>query len=349
MTRNKLALILAVIIGVGAIAGGIVYAQEAAATAPLALLDDNDQEANADKTFSILLAGGTFLGVGTEDISKENMGRYGMREVRGVGVTQVVKDSPAEKAGLKKDDVILRFDGESVTSARKLSRLVSESSPDQSVRITISRGGAEQEISATLSKQNMKNLMGAGIRDDVLKGIEKDWPQIKAGDGNFVFNFGANRRIGVSTQTLTKQLADYFGAKDGGLLITSVSENSPAAKAGLRAGDVITAVDGEKVNSSGDIVRAINKKEDGEISLTILREHNSMTINLTPEKSREPTIIRPGTIGNRRIVIPSVQVPAIPEMNIEIPRIVIPATPRIDVTVPGKAPRARTGSRVIII
>ncbi len=350
MTRNKLALIMAVIIGVGAIAGGIVYAQEAAVTAPLALLDDNDQEpANADKTFSILVAGGTFLGVGTEDISKENMGRYGMREVRGVGVTQVVKDSPAEKAGLKKDDVILRFDGESVTSARKLSRLVSESSPDQSVRITISRGGAEQEISATLSKQNMKNLMGAGIRDDVLKGIEKDWPEIKAGDGNFVFNFGANRRIGVSTQTLTKQLADYFGAKDGGLLITSVSENSPAAKAGLRAGDVITAVDGEKVNSSGDIVRAINKKEDGEISLTILREHNSMTINLTPEKSKEPTIIRPGTIGSRRIVIPSVQVPAIPEMNIEIPRIVIPATPRIDVTVPSKAPRARTGSRVIII
>ncbi|HXM49863.1 MAG TPA: PDZ domain-containing protein [Pyrinomonadaceae bacterium] len=350
MTRNKLALIMAVIIGVGAIAGGIVYAQEAAATAPLALLDDNDQEpANADKTFSILLAGGTFLGVGTEDISKENMGRYGMREVRGVGVTQVVKDSPAEKAGLKRDDVILRFDGESVTSARKLSRLVSESSPDQSVRITISRGGAEQEISATLSKQNMKNLMGAGIRDDVLKDIEKDWPQIKAGDGNFVFNFGANRRIGVSTQTLTRQLADYFGAKDGGLLITSVSENSPAANAGLRAGDVITAVDGEKVNSSGDIVRAINKKEDGEISLTILREHNSLNINLTPEKSKEPTIMRPGTIGNRRIVIPSVQVPAIPEMNIEIPRIVIPATPRIDVTVPGKAPRARTGSRVIII
>jgi C-terminal processing protease CtpA/Prc len=358
MTRNKLALIMAVILGVGAIACGIVYAQEAASTAPLALLDDNDQEpANADKSFSILLAGGTFLGVGTEDISKENMGRYGMREVRGVGVTQVVKDSPAEKAGLKKDDVILRFEGESVTSARKLSRLVNESSPDQTVRITISRGGAEQEVSATLAKQSMKNLMGAAISDDILKGIEKswpemkekDWPQIRAGDGNFVFNFGANRRIGVSTQTLTKQLADYFGAKDGGLLITSVSENSPAAKAGLRAGDVITAVDGEKVNSSGDIVRALNKKEDGEISLTILREHNSLNINLTPEKSKDPTIIRPGTIGNRRIVIPSVQVPAIPEMNIEIPRIVIPATPRIDVTVPGRAPRARTGSRVIII
>src|SRR5258708_1997695 len=290
MTRNKLALILALIIGIGVIAGGIVYAQEAAA--PLAALEAQEP-ATADRSFSFLMDGGAFLGVGTEDISKENMGRYGMREVRGAGVTQVVRDSPAEKAGLKKDDVILRFDGESVTSARKLSRLVSESSPDQTVPITISRGGAEQEVSATLSKHSMKNLLGTAIRDDVMKGIEKDWPQIKAGDGNFVFNFGANRRIGVSTQPLTRQLADYFGAKDGGLLITSVNENSPAARAGLKAGDVITAVYGEKVDSSGDIVRAINKKEEGEISLTGLRDQNSRTANPTPAKSKEAIILRP--------------------------------------------------------
>jgi serine protease Do len=346
MTRNKLALLMALILAVGVIAGGIVYAQEAAG--PLAA-PETQEPATADRSFSFLIDGGVFLGVGAEDISKENMGRYGMREVRGAGVTQVVKDSPAEKAGLKKDDVILRFDGESVTSARKLSRLVSESAPDQTVRITISRGGAEQELSATLSQHSMKGLLGAAIRDDVLKGIEKDWPQVQSGDGNFVFSYGANRRIGVSTQPLTKQLADYFGAKDGGLLITSVNDNSPAARAGLKAGDVITAVDSEKVDSSGDIVRAINKKEEGEISLTILRDHSSRTVNLTPEKSKEPTIKRPGTMGSRRIVIPSVQVPAIPEMNIEIPRIVIPATPRIDVTVPGGAPRVRTGARVIII
>jgi serine protease Do len=343
MTRNKMGLIMAVILGVGVIAGGIVYAQEAAA--PL----EAQEPATTDKSFSFLIDGGAFLGVGTEDISKENMGRYGMREVRGAGVTKVVKDSPAEKAGLKEGDVILRFDGESVTSARKLSRLVNESAPDQTVRLTISRGGAEQEVSATLSQHSMKNLLGAAIQADVLKGIEKDWPQIQSGDGNFIFSLGANRRIGVSTQPLTKQLADYFGAKDGGLLITSVNENSPAARAGLKAGDIITAVDGEKVDSSGDIVRAINKKEEGEISLTILHDHNSRTVNLTPEKSKDSTIRRPGTVGTRRIVIPSVQVPAIPEMNIEIPRIVIPATPKIDVTVPARTPRVRSGARVIII
>jgi membrane-associated protease RseP (regulator of RpoE activity) len=347
MTRNKLVLIIALILGVGVIAGGIAYAQEStASTAPMALFADDEQEpATVDRSFSLFFDGGAFLGVATEDISKENTGRYGMREVRGVGVTQVVKDSPAEKAGLKKDDVILRFDGESVTSVRKLSRLVSESSADQTVRLTISRGGAEQEASATLSKHNMANVFGTVIRDNVLRGIEKDFPQIKSGDGDFVFSFGGNRRIGVSTQTLTKQLADYFGAKDGGVLITSVTENSPAAKAGLKAGDVITAIDGEKVDSSGDVSRVINKKQEGEVSVTILRDHNTRTINLTPEK-KEPTILRPGTIGGQRIMIPSI---AIPEINVDLPRIVIPATPKIEVTVPRRAPRARTASRVIII
>jgi serine protease Do len=347
MTPKKLALIIGVMLGVGVIAGGIAYAQQAAA--PEALLETQEPATTeAPRAFTFLMDGGVFLGVSVEDISKENMNRYGMREVRGVGVTQVVKDSPAEKAGLKKDDVILRFDGESVTSARKLTRLVSEASADQTVRLTISRGGSEMELGATLSKRSLSSALREGIREDVFRGIEKDFPQITMGDGNFVFAIGGNRRIGVSTQPLTKQLADYFGVKDGGLLITSVNENSPAAKAGLKAGDVITAVDGEKVTSAGDISRAISKKEDGPVSLTIIRDRNTQTITVTPEKNPERTLMRPGTIGTRRVVIPSIQVPAIPEINIQIPRIVVPATPKIDVTVPVRVPRVIRSHQIII-
>ena len=109
------------------------------------------------------------------------MTRYGMREVRGAGVTQVIKDSPAEKAGLRKDDVIIRFDGEAVTSVRKLTRLVSESSPDQTVRLTISRGGAEQEVSVTLSKRDFGGMLRAKIGDDVWQGLGKDFPKIRDG------------------------------------------------------------------------------------------------------------------------------------------------------------------------
>jgi len=352
MSRKKLALVISLaLIAAVAIVGGIVYAQE---PGPMVLPD----EMVRGRSFSVLVDGGVFLGVGTEDISKENMARYGMREVRGVGVTEVVKDSPAEKAGVRKDDVILRFDGESVTSVRKLTRLVSESSADQSVRLTISRGGAEQEVTATLSKRDFGGLLRAqvgkdGLRgqieDDVFRGLEKDFPKIEMGnlgDGNFVFAFG-NRRIGVGTQTLTKQLADYFGVS-GGVLITSVSDNSPAAKAGLKAGDVITAIDGEKVSSPGDITRALGKKETGDVSLTVVRDRNTRTVTVTPEKNPQPNIIRPGTMGTRSIVIPSVQIPEVPEMNIRIPRIVVPATPPIEVTVPGKAPRVIKSRTVII-
>jgi len=145
---------------------------------------------------------------------------------------------------------------------------------------------------------------------------------------------------------LTKQLADYFGVKDGGTLITSVTENSPAAKAGLKAGDVITAVDGEKVTSSGDVTRAINKKEEGDVTLTIIRDRSTRTITLTPEKNPDRRLIRPGTVGTtRRIVIPRVEVP---EINIQMPRIVVPAIPPIEVTVP-RTPRVTSRARVIII
>ena len=347
MTRNKLALVIALIVAAGVIAGGIAYAQEAS-TPPDVLEVQEPDAPETQRSFSLFVEGGAFLGVYAEEINKENYARYGLREVRGVGVTQVVKGSPAEKAGLRKDDVIVRFDGESVTSVRKLNRSVGEASADQTVRLTISRGGAEQEVSATLAKHTgLANIIGPTIKDEVLRSIPRNFPQ-NPGEGNFVFAFGANRRIGVSTQPLTKQLADYFGAKDGGLLITSVNDNSPAAKAGLKAGDVITAVDGEKVTSSGDVSRAINKKQDGDVTLTILRDHNTRTITLTPEKNPERSLVRPGAMGTWRVVIPSIQVPAVPEINIQVPSIAVPATPQIEVNVPRRAPRAQR-ARVVII
>ena len=347
MTRKKIAL-FTLILGLSLIAGGIARAQQAADPQAIIAAQEPGTTQPAERSFSLLVDGGAFLGIYAEDISKENMTRYGVREVRGAGVTRVVKDSPAEKAGLKKDDVILRFDGESVTSVRKLNRLVSEAVPDQTVRLTISRGGTEQEVSATLSRHNFENLLGELNRDELLRGFPRGgFPQVNSAEGPFVFSFGGNRRIGVSTQPLTKQLADYFGAKDGGLLITSVSDNSPAAKAGLKAGDVIETVDGEKVTSSGDVSRAINKKQDGDVTFTIIRDRSTRTIKLTPEKNPQAPLARPGTTM-RRVVIPSIQLPAIPEINIQIPNIAIPATPQIDVTVPRRAPRVMR-QRVIII
>jgi serine protease Do len=277
------------------------------------------------QNFTFFLDGGSFLGVQAEDIDNEKAGRYGLRNARGVGITSVVKDSPAEKAGLRKDDVILRFDGENVTSVRKLNRLVSEVAPDQTVRLGISRAGSEQEVAVTIGKR--KNTF-AGNFDHF-----KNFPNTQVwgtGDRDFTWTIGNNRRIGVSTTTLTKQLADYFGIADGqGVLVTSVSEDSPAAKAGIKAGDVITAVDGEKIDSSGDLSRAINKKKEGDVTLTVIRNKHQQNFTLTPKESSSTIFSQEG----QRVVIPRIRIPAVPEINISMPSIQIPVIPPITIDV----------------
>lgn len=312
-----------------------------------------------EQNFSFFIDGGGYLGVHAENISRENMGRYHMNQVRGVGITQVVKDSPAEKAGLRKDDVILRIDGENVSSVRKLNRLVSELSPDQAVKMTVSRGGNEQDLTATLGKRDSGRMAGglfSGDRGWTWEGFEPKTFEFKgpmlnkdnfpSHGGDLTFFLNNSRRIGVSTMSLTKQLADYFGIADGkGALVTSVSDDSPAAKAGVKAGDVITAIDGEAVDSPGDVSRVINRKKEGDVSLTIIRNKSQQTIRVTPREGGGFS----GTFGQpqigRRIVIPRVQL-NIPDVDVVLPRIVIPAMPAININMPrvriSPRPRIRT-------
>lgn len=343
--KYSFSLLLALIL-----AAGVVAQQPAPPPSPP---DDEPM----DQSFSFFIDGGGFLGIYAENINRENMGRYHMSQVRGVGVTQVIKDSPAEKAGLRKDDVILRLDGENVSSVRKLNRLVSELAPDQSVRVNFSRSGAEQEVSATIGKRTNQSFAG-----DLLKGEPKMWkfegpdmksfkwegPLIGRGDlfdnkdGDMWFSLGNARRIGVSTMELTKQLADYFGITSGkGVLVTSVVNDGPAAKAGLRAGDVITAIEGEEVDSPGDISRAISRKKEGDVTLTIIRNKTQQTIRVTPTESRLPGTPERPQVG-RRIVIPRID---FPNIDIAMPRVVVPAVsvPSININMPRirVMPRAR--------
>src|ERR1043165_907919 len=208
--------LLAAIFLIAVPSGGVARAQE---PAPPPSPDD------FGNTFSFFVDGGGFLGVYGEDITRDNMAHYHLSEPRGVGITQVMNESPAQKAGLRNNDVILRLDGENVTSVRKLNRLVSEIAPDHTVKITISRNGAEQEVSATIGKRN--NLNSAR---DMFKQQPKVWkwegpmvtpdkmptfPNFGDNNGDLAIVLGNSRRIGVSTMELSKQLADYFGIADG--------------------------------------------------------------------------------------------------------------------------------------
>jgi serine protease Do len=327
---------------------GVAFAQQPSTQAPTT---ESNEPFGA---FSLFFEGEGFLGVYAEEINKDNLAQYGLRDTRGVGVTEVVKDSPADKAGLRKGDVITRFDNEPVSSVRKLNRLVAEVAPDHKVTVGISRGGSEQELAVTVGKR-------AGYADTTRRMTiphgnfpMEGFPMIEGLPyGNFL-SLSNGRRIGVGTTQLTKQLADYFGVSDGkGVLVTAVSENTPAAKAGIKAGDVITAVEGEKIESSGDLSRAINNRKDGEVKLTVVRDKSQRTIKLTPEKT-ENQLLRTGRIANGqilreqirqglrngRIAIPRIELPSIPAMNISVPQIDLLAIPEINVVLP-RVPRVR--------
>jgi serine protease Do len=282
--------------------------------------------------FSFYFDGMNYMGVITEEIDQENMSRYGMNSVRGIGISRVTEGSPAEKAGLKKGDVILQFDSEPVTSTRKLSRLISEAAPEQAVRLTISRNGSEQQVTVKLGQREDASRVYRTITPGQRELLRRTpTPRVwNDAPGAFTLGFGNNRRVGITTTTLTKQLAEFFGVSGGrGLLITSISDNSPASRAGLRAGDVITEVNNEKVEDADDFIRALNYKEEGDVNLTIIRDKSQRTIKVTPERRAAPSF-------NLSELAPAGMLSQItlPEINVEIPKVrVLQSMPKIDLPV----------------
>ncbi len=249
----------------------------------------------------------SYLGVQTQEITKENFAKFGLAKVQGVGIEKVVENSPAASAGLQNGDVIVRFEGEEVTSIRKLNRLISEVAPDHQAKVTILRGGGEREIDVTLGKRDLPQFQTGNFRLGNLQTFPaippiSTFPRTmqtvplpplrEGGDGNvFLWRGDANRQIGIGVVPLNKQLGDYFGIAEGrGLLINNVRENSPAAKAGLKAGDVIVEADGKEVKGMADLIRAINEKKEGDISLTVVRDKNRQTVRVTPETSKDGTM-----------------------------------------------------------
>jgi serine protease Do len=295
------------------------------------------QKEKAPQTFAFSFdGGGSYLGVQTKEVNKENFANLGLKEVRGVAVEKVMENSPAAAAGLQENDVIVRFNGEEVTSTRKLSRLVSEVDPDHQARITVLRSGKEREVTATLAKRSMPKFENGAfdmgrLNIPELKGLPelKDLPEgtlprvwNTPGDEGKVFTFRTGgRQIGISVNALSKQLASHFGV-DSGVMISDVREGSPAEKAGLKAGDIIVQADGSAVKGNFDLVKAINDKKDGDVSLTIVRDGNRQTISVTPEAAKDGNFIfqgegeegltpmTPAAPGHLRLVRPSV--PAFP-------------------------------------
>jgi len=217
-----------------------------------------------------------------------------------VVVEDVEPDSPAAKAGLKASDVVLEFDGERVRSARQFARLVQETPAGRTVKAAVRRDGQRRDVDITPDDRR-SDFTVSGDWGNSMRDLGRDLGRL--GDRmpfNFNFDFDmpgmlsgvSGRRMGVTVQELTPQLSDYFGAKNG-ILVTGVNEGSPAAKAGLKAGDVITSVNGSRISSRADLVRGLRDATSDDITIGIVRDKKESSVKATIEAPRRFTRGRP--------------------------------------------------------
>lgn len=250
--------------------------------------------ARAASTRVVVQRGGSYLGVGVVEIDPERAKALHMKEERGVEVRCVDEDSPAAKAGLKEGDVVLEYNGQHVEGGEQFIRLVRETPPGRQVTMLIWRNGASQTLAATVGQRRPGSMAFALDSDDFSVAIPpmppmQAMPPIHIPDMPRSFMSWRSPVLGIESESLNQQLAEFFGVKEG-VLVRSVTRDSVAAKAGFKAGDVITKVDGDKVTTPREISSILQSSRSKKtLPVTIVRHQKEMVLNVElAESSRWP-------------------------------------------------------------
>ena len=232
-----------------------------------------------------VFGGGGRLGVSIRDTDADDLKTAKLQTPAGVVVEEVREESAAEKSGFKAGDIVVEFDGERVRSARQFTRLVQETPVERQVQTVVMRDGQRMTLSVQLQSTDNFSYFRDFSRGNSFKLAPRP-PAPPAPPKPPVFDFlpriermfSSSGRLGITVDSLSEQLAGYFGTKDG-VLVTSVNKDSAAAKAGLKAGDVITAIDGSTVDSPSDLSSQTQRLDSGtEFTLDIVRDKKPMTL-----------------------------------------------------------------------
>ncbi len=198
-----------------------------------------------------------YLGVHIQAVTPELAKSFDLEAEKGALISEVIKDSPADKAGLKAGDIVLEFDGKQIGEYNELPRIVAATPVEKKAHITVFRDGKRLELPITVA---------------ILKDVKEGDAEAAAGDGK------ESEKLGLAVQELTKPLADRLGIKDSkGLVITEVKSGSAAEEAGIMAGSVIIEINGQRPDAldkfnaivaklkKGDVVRLLLRRLDGTV------------------------------------------------------------------------------------
>lgn len=208
------------------------------------------------------------LGVNIQNITEETAKALDLKDTKGVLVSNVQSGSAAEKAGVKRGDIITAINGETIEDSNTLRNKVAGTQPNTDIKMTVSRDGKEEEFTARLDE-----FKSQGVKPD---DADKDEKNSDKSD--------KNGKLGLSLQPLTPDQAKQLNipADTDGLLITEVDPNGAAADVGISRGDVILEINRKPVATIEDVQSALDKSSDKPILLLISRKGQTIYLTVKP-------------------------------------------------------------------
>jgi serine protease Do len=220
------------------------------------------------QTPRVVVMGGTYIGVAMQEHADG-----------GVEITVVEPESPAEKAGLKVGDVVLRYNGQKVEGNEQFARLVRETPAGREAKIDINRAGAPLSVTVRVAQRKPRMEWNDGVTMGAPLGMPGSF-SIPLPDLARTFTTLRSATLGVEAESIDGQLAQYFGVKEG-VLVRSVLKGSAADKAGVKAGDVILKIDDAHVASPADISGQLRSQRGKAVPILVMRDHKEVAMTVT--------------------------------------------------------------------
>jgi membrane-associated protease RseP (regulator of RpoE activity) len=297
----------------------------------------------------------------------------------GARVSEVVHDSPAEKAGLQAGDIIVVFDGQTIRGPVGLTKQIHERKPGDTVRVDVLRDGKVKTLEIELAdrfagrglhgyalaplgelefvtpemekelqekiERSLEHLEKVELRDffesrDCEEG--QDCEDLR--NFNFQFSWGGRPQLGVQLIEATPELKQHLGSSDGtGVLVSKVMRGLPAEHAGVKVGDMIVRVAGDPVEDVSDLRRALGDRAGETFAIEVLRNGKSLDLDVTLPEADEDEVS-----GPQALMLRAPRVPVAPRVHVVPPAAsVAPVLPDVAVPPVPVAPVApRSGRQV---
>ncbi|HEX9658163.1 MAG TPA: PDZ domain-containing protein [Bacteroidota bacterium] len=218
-----------------------------------------------------------WLGVSIQDMTESLAKSMDVQTKEGALVNDVVDESPAEKAGLEDEDIIVEFDGAAIASANDLIKAVRKTKPGTKVNVTVMRDKKKVMASATIDKAPKERSFAYSFSHPRAPRPPREPRPPRA----FVWRNGSGSH-GLVLEELNEQLAEYFEAPNKrGVLVEEVKKESAAEKAGFRAGDVIIKAGTQSVEDVHDVTSELSEHKKGEkVDFEVVRKGSRKTLSL---------------------------------------------------------------------